>query len=166
MYLFSSLKHVVLVDLATTGIIYLYFADIRDANKAHSKVQNIHRDWSVQYIAITQLAKKRMPESMDFPPVSVYEGQVMVKAEFFGPRQRFDTGSIGHLIKEMLENYGDIMAYNVSLAESQTVAVRAEYYDTAAADSALAYLNGFKIGVRYNSVLISRRQLIEGGLYS
>lgn len=80
--------------------------------------------------------------------MSVYEGQVVVKAEHAGPRERFDVRSIGHLIKEILENYGDIMAFELNLAEPPVVAVRAEFFDTGSADSALVHLDGFKIGVR------------------
>ena len=145
---FSSLKHVVLAHSTRTGSILVHFSDIRDAHKAYSKAQATRHDWQIQYTAATDFARERLTGNASHVPVSVYEGQVVVKAEHAGPRERFDVRSIGHLIKEILENYGDIMAFELNLAEPPVVAVRAEFFDTGSADSALVHLDGFKIGVR------------------
>ena len=90
---------------------------------------------------------KYQPESLKYSPLSLYGGQVIIKADFTGPRQRFDPGTIGHLIKELLENYGELMGFEAGVMSLTIATYRAEFYDIAAADSALAYLNGFKIGV-------------------
>lgn len=134
------------------GSIFVNFTDIRDAQKAYAKVQSVHGDWSVEYIAGTKPGIRNPTESLKYAPLSMYAGQVIIKADFTGPSQRFDPGTIGHLIKELLENYGEIMGFETSMKNLPIAAYRAEFYDTAAADSALAYLNGFRIGV---CVLIS-----------
>lgn len=101
----------------------------------------------MQYIAGTKSGIKKQPESLKYAPLSMYAGQVSVKADFTGLSQRFDPMTIGHLIKELLENYGEIMGFETSMEKRPIATYRAEFYDTAAADSALAYLNGFRIGV-------------------
>lgn len=129
------------------GSIFVNFTDIRDAQKAYAKVQSVHGDWSVQYISGTKPDIKNQSERLKYVPLSVYAGQVTIKVDFTGSSQRFDPGTIGHLIKELLENYGEIMGFETSMKNLPIATYRAEFFDTAAADSALAYLNGFRIGV-------------------
>ena len=88
-----------------------------------------------------------MDENKSHGSVSAYEGQVIVKAEYTGKQERFDLLSISCLMKEILENYGEVMAFELSLVERPVVAVRAEFFDTSSADNALVHLNGFKIAV-------------------
>ena len=138
-----------LSELASAGIFYLKFSDIRDADKAYAKVESIREKWNAQHIGAKQFAVKHQPECLKYLPISMFEGQILVTAHFAGPRQRFDAGSIGHLIKELLENYGDVMAYEVGIVRAPTATYRAEYYNATVVDNALANLNGFKIGVSY-----------------
>ena len=145
--MFVSLSHVVLSDLAAAGTVYVKFADIRDADKIYSKAQTAHEKWSVRHIGPRHFVMKYQPESLKYTPVSMYEGQVLITADFAGPRQRFDAGSIGFLIKELLQNYGDVMAYEVGMIRMPVATYRAEYYDVTAVQNALSNLNGFKIGV-------------------
>lgn len=144
---FSSLKTLALADLVISGIIYANFTDIRDAQKAYAKVQNVRVDWKIQYIAATKWVLKNRSDDSNYIPLSLYEGQVIVKADFSGPRQQFNARSIGQLIKELLENYGEIMGYDAGFMKPPTATYRAEFFNSAATDSALTYLNGFRIGV-------------------
>lgn len=141
------MKHLVLRDLDPIGSIFVNFTDIRDAQKAYAKVQSVHGDWSVQYIVGTKPGIKNQQESLKYAPLSVYAGQVVIKTDYTGPNQRFGPGTVGHLVKELLENYGELMAFETSMKNLPIATYRAEFYDTAATDSALAYLNGFRIGV-------------------
>jgi hypothetical protein len=145
--IFSSLKDLALVDLVAAGRIYVNLTDIRDAHKAYAKVQSHRKDWNVQYIAGIKYLTTQQPDSSAYAPLPLYGGQVIVKADFSGPRQHFNASCIGHLIREMLENYGEIMGYEACLSKHPTTTSRAEFFNTAATDSALSYLNGFKIGV-------------------
>lgn len=104
-------------------------------------------DWKIQYIAATKWVLQNRSDDSNYVPLSLYEGQVIVKADFSGPRQQFNARSIGHLIKELLENYGEIMGYDAGFMKPPTATYRAEFFNSVATDSALAYLNGFKIGV-------------------
>ena len=145
--IFSSVKNLALTDLATAGIIYLNFTDIRDAHKAFAKVQSHRTDWNVQYIIGSEFITNQQSNGPEYIPLSMFAGQVVVKADFSGPRQRFNAASIGHLIKELLENFGKIMGYEAGLSKHPVAAYRAEFCNTVAAESALGYLNGFRIGV-------------------
>lgn len=145
--IFSSLKDLALVDLAAAGRIYLNLTDIRDAHKAYAKVQSHRKDWSVQYIAGAKSYTKPQPDGSIYMPLPLYDGQVIVRADFSGPRQHFNASCIGHLIRELLENYGEIMGYEACLSKHPTATCRAEFCNTTATDSAISYLNGFKIGV-------------------
>lgn len=133
--------------MSLNGTIFVNFTDIRDAHKAYAKVRSVHIEWSVQYIAGTKGGLKYQAESLNYTPLSMYGGQVVIKAEFTGPRQRFDAGTIGYLIKELLENYGELMGFEANTANELIGIYRAEFYDITAVGSALAYLSGFKIGV-------------------
>lgn len=113
-----------------SGTIHVNFTDIRDTTKAYVKIRSVRETW------------------------------VVVKADFSGPRQRFDSGTIGHLVKELLENYGEVMAYESGMAEPPLAAFRAEYYDVVATEKAVAALDGFRIGVSGFPLLTEESRLI------
>ena len=144
------MRHVVLSDLLLTGKIYISFADIRDASKAYDMIQSIRQDWNVQHITTGQLSAQGQLEGLICPSESSYEGQVVVKADYSG-HGLFHVGDIGSLIKELLANYGEVMAYSTNHATPPVVTYRAEFYSTIAADNALAHLNGFKLAVRVST---------------
>ncbi|SLM35773.1 meiosis protein mei2 [Lasallia pustulata] len=143
-YIFPSLKHLLVDDLVTSGTIYVNFTDIRDTTKAYVKIRSVRATWNAQYLPAKLFASKLRPDR--FLYTLLCEGQVIVKADFSGPRQRFDSGTIGHLVKELLENYGEVMAYESGMAEPPLAAFRAEYYDVVATEKAVAALDGFRIG--------------------
>ena len=163
-YVFLSLKHLLVNDLVTSGTIYVNFTDIRDTTKAYVKIRSARATWSVQYLAAKQFVSKLRPER--FLYTLLCEGQVIVKADFSGPRQRFDGGTISHLLKELLENYGEVMAYESGMAEPPLAAFRAEYYDVIATEKAVAALDGFRIGVSSSLLLSEDPRLTWTGLHS
>lgn len=90
---------------------------------------------------------KRNPGSPSL--ASAYDGQVTVRAQYGGQKHQFNTGNIRQLVKELLDNYGDIKVFReLDAAEPPIVEFYADYYDTAAAEVAVLSLHGFKIGVR------------------
>lgn len=131
------------------------FGDIRDAHKALIKVQSIHMNWAVEFITGAKYSSS-----------SLYAGQVLITADFTGPRNRFDPVTVGHMIKELLENYGEIMGFQAGVKTILNATYRAEFYDTGSADLALAYLNGFRIAVGVLKSKFCKRLLTPPGLHS
>ena len=126
---------------------YITFTDIREAFKASSHIANVRDGWDVSILSTARLATKELPQGLLKSGASLYDGQIIVKADFSGPYQRFDAPSIRHLVRELLENYGEIMAYEADIVCPPVVMFRVEYYDSVAANNAVVHLNGFKVGV-------------------
>lgn len=145
--MFPSLRGLVLIDLTTSGIIYVGFTDIRDCQRAFHKAKKLRIEWATHYLPSNQFDMKRDPGSTF--SASVDEGQVTVRAHYGGLNHRSDTGTIRQLVKELLDNYGDIKVFRKhETGEPAIVEFHAEFYDTAAAEVAVVALDGFKIGVR------------------
>ena len=135
-------------ELAVTGLFYVRFADIRDSDKAYLTIQTHRREWNVQYILPKQFASKFHPEKLRLTPVSKYEGQVLVTAEYAGLPQCFDALATGHRIKETLEEYGCVTAFQMGMVTDSVAAYRAEYSNVNTIDNALSRLNGSHLAVR------------------
>lgn len=137
-------------ELAVTGLFFVRFADIRDSDKAYSTIKAHRREWNVQYILPKQFASKFHPEKLRLFPVSKYEGQVLVKAEYAGLPQFFDAVATGHRIKEALEKYGCVIAFQTAMVKDSVAAYRAEYCNVNTIDNALSRLNGSCFAVSSN----------------
>ena len=135
-------------ELAVTGLFYVRFADIRDSDKAHMIINAHRREWNVQYILPKQFASKFHPEKLRLSPVSMYEGQILVRAEYSGLPQFFDAVATGHRIKEALERYGCVIAFQLGMVKDSVAAYRAEYSNVNTIDNALSCLNGSYFAVR------------------
>ena len=135
-------------ELAVTGLFYVRFADIRDSDKAYLTIQTRRREWNVQYILPKQFASKFHPEKLRLSPVSKYEGQVLVTADYVGLPQFFDALATGHRIKETLEEYGYVTAFQMGMVTDSVAAYRAEYSNVNTIDNALSRLNGSHLAVR------------------
>ena len=129
-------------ELAVTGLFYVRFADIRDSDKAYLTIQTHRREWNVQYIFPSQFALKFHPGKLRLSPVSKYEGQVLVTAEYAGLPQFFDALATGYRIKEMLEEYGYVTAFQMGMVTDSVAAYRAEYSNVNTIDNGLSRLNG------------------------
>ena len=81
---------------------------------------------------------------------SDFEGHIFVTAFYTGDRHTFDMGTIVCLVKDILENFGDLMTCQVGLANFPNVTLRAEFYDTTSAEKAVTQLNGFKLAVSFD----------------
>ncbi|MCJ1337092.1 hypothetical protein MMC09_002371 [Bachmanniomyces sp. S44760] len=141
--LYPTLKQLLYIDLASAGIIYVGFADLRDANKAYSTILSTNGTWRARFISAQEYASKQRPE--DDLPVALHEGRVVVIATYTGPPHRFDAACIGHLVKELLENYGDLVRYDVIHISPPNVTLCAEYFSSASARLAVSSLDAFKI---------------------
>ncbi|KAL8944397.1 MAG: hypothetical protein Q9216_000448 [Gyalolechia sp. 2 TL-2023] len=142
---FQSRKDLVLENLSLTGTVYVSFTDIRDAIEAFTALREVRKDWLVQYLPIPSHGPHYQADCGSSQLASKYEGQLCVKAEFSGPSEYFNLETMSRLILDLLNNYGDIMAYDALIAIRPVVAYRAEFFDTKNADHAKAHLNGFRI---------------------
>ena len=134
-------------ELAVTGLFYLRFADIRDSDKAYSILRTNRGKWDIQYILPNEFMVKFNPKGCHFSPVSKYEGQVLVKAEFAGLPHFFDTVAVGHRVKEALEKYGCVIAFEMGVIKESVSAYRAEYSNINATNNAVLRLNGSSLAV-------------------
>ena len=146
-------------ELAVTGLFYVRFADIHDSDKAYSTISTDRPDWNVQYILPKHFSMKFHPEKSRFSPASKYEGQVLVKAEYAGLPQFFDAVAVGHCIKEELEKYGCITAFQMGMVKDSVAAYRAEYSNVNTIDKAVSRLNCSRLAVRFPT---ANRVLADG----
>ena len=138
-------------ELAVTGLFYVRFGDIGDTDKAYSTIKAYRREWDVRYILPEQFALKSRPEKFRSSPVSNYEGQVLVKAEYTGPPQHFDAVAIGHRVKEAIENFGCIVAFESFRVKAMVATYRAEYSSVNTTENAFSRLSGSGFAVRFSS---------------
>ncbi|KAL9018574.1 MAG: hypothetical protein Q9185_004129 [Variospora sp. 1 TL-2023] len=141
---FRSLKGLVLDNLSLTGTFYVNFTDIRDAIESITALRRDCSNWVVQYNSLP-LHGLHHHEACG---THVVEGQLLVQANFSGPPMYFDLGTVSRLILDMLNNYGDIMAYDAVIAVYPLVAYRVEFFDTRDAERAIIHLHGFRLAVR------------------
>ena len=125
-------------------------------------MQTVRSDWKVSWIGTPQYFATQTPGQI--LPALAYDGQIVVKADYAGPASHFNANSIGIFVKEVLENYGEIMAIEAIQVASPSAMYRAEYYNSAAVSNALGALQGFKIAVRRCS-LCFQDALIRSALH-
>lgn len=135
----------ILESLSLTGTVYVSFTDVRDAIEIVSALQNFRGHWLAQYLPVPSYAIDVQRVSLNSISAPQFEGQLVVKAEFSGPAIYFNIDTVGRLILDLLNNYGNIMAYEVIHSMHPVVAYRAEFYDIKDADHAMVHLNGFRI---------------------
>lgn len=83
---------------------------------------------------------------MEIPPL-VYEGQVLVTADHGGPDGLFDPNRVGIVVKEVLDNFGSIMAMETTTMTTQSATYRAEFCDSTSVNDVLTHLQDFRIAV-------------------
>ncbi|KAL9587557.1 MAG: hypothetical protein Q9212_000134 [Teloschistes hypoglaucus] len=162
---YQSLRHLVLESLSLTGTVYVSFTDVRDAIEVVSALQEFRSQWLAQYLPVPSYAIDLQHVRLSSISAPQFEGQLMVKAEFSGPAIYFNISTVGRLILDLLNNYGNIMAYEAVHTMYPIVAYRAEFYEIKHADHAMVHLNGFRIAACTMSVAPYRGEgpLIIGG---
>ena len=73
-----------------------------------------------------------------------------MKAEYVGMPQHFDAVAIGHRIKEALEKYGCIVAFESGMVKASVAAYRAEYSNVNSIGNALSRLDGSSFAVNFS----------------
>ncbi|MCJ1435175.1 hypothetical protein MMC27_004546 [Xylographa pallens] len=136
-------KLVVISKLTTEGFIFVRFSDLRDAKQAYSTLKHTQTDWLMQFVDVKYFVLNYKPHELAI--TSDFEGQIQVTALCEGKALRFNPQLIAHLVKEMLGNYGDLMAFSIYSVTHPSITVLAEYYDVEAAEKAVMQLNGFRV---------------------
>ena len=130
-------------ELLLTGSIYVSFGDIRESIQAYAKVKDMRPTWSIDFIGTPKyFTKQNMPT-----PGIVFEAQLLIKADYGGPPEQFCPNGIGIVIKELLENFGEVMAMALVQDTAPLASYRVEFYNAATTTPVLSNLQGFKIAV-------------------
>lgn len=141
---FSSQTQLCLNDLALTGRVYIKFADIRDAENAYAWVDS---QWNARYISPMDFATKTRPDDLRRSPVSLYEGQVMITAEFTRSPDYHEIDATGKFISTLVAVYGTVMAFDIRPVTQWEVSYRMEFCDLRAIEKALINLRYLKFDV-------------------
>ena len=128
---------------------YAFFSDIRDSTQACATLRQLRRDWVVEYFPAQLSSYTLNPERGTFlnSSFSKYEGQLFARANPASPPGQFPLYSISHLILDLLSNYGNIMAYETTMASDLVICYRVEFFDAEATERAIEHLNGFNVAV-------------------
>lgn len=130
---------------AESGRLYLKFGDLRDAQKTYSQLQG-----SQGMIVCTYLSPRELAlcfDHGDLSQISNYEGHVVVTAFMGGPVQSFNVPMVADAVKGLLRSCGDYAGCYVDLSLVTRLSFRVEFFNLAAADQAVAGLNGLRVGV-------------------
>lgn len=131
-------------------MIYVKFIDIRETDKAFATIRHGEAHLAVQHITPSEFAIKCQNTNLKQKPVSTHEGQILVQARYHGKAQRFDVAALSHLVKEVLDHCGEIMAFRVEMAEEGLASFRVEYFDISCVEHALPYVEGRTLEVSCN----------------
>ena len=137
------MKHLGINEVLLVTSVYVSFGDIRDSLGAYKKVKESRAGWKVEFIA-TAVYYTRQNYVL---PAIVFEAQVLVKALYGGPIEQFDSNGIGVVVKELLENYGEVMAMDTVEDPLPIASFRVEFYNINTTQAVLYALQGFKIAV-------------------
>ena len=136
---------IVVTELVTKGIIYVKYADLRDARQIWSALKYSQVDCHVQYISARQFISTWKPQELSY--TSEFEGRVLVSSIFSERRCSFDVRATLSGIRQTLEKYGDIALFEVKALVFPSLTICVEYYSIGAAETAIAQLNGSKLAV-------------------
>ena len=138
----------VLADLDFADVVYAKFGDIRDARQAYDSVQQASEGWNISYIEPKLFAAKNSTTDL---PVSNFEGQILVKVTPSVLPHILDNINLRKALKEILQEFGEVMALEPENDDGMAIFYRAEYFDTLPVKDALSLLNNRSIGVSYRS---------------
>ena len=123
-----------ITDLATRGVIYVHYTDIRDARTAFVDLRQNQPGWCVEFISKARFVDVHHPGQTvdgDGP-----EARVMATAICDGPRQAFDARQVAKMVTEFLTSFGELLSWKIASTNFPCLAVQADYYDMMAAATA------------------------------
>lgn len=142
---------IIITNLATEGVIYVQFVDLRDARDAYTMLKN-KSTWIAQYISPKHFIVQFKPD--DLAKTSDFEGQLTVKVLYVGQQRDCDAQHTAYLVKDLLDNYGGLASYNICALAFPMFTFRVEFYDVNAADLAARFLNGYKVAVSISGLWV------------
>jgi hypothetical protein len=139
----------VLNELDTAGNVFLKFGDIRDADKAALKVNHTRPQWHADCVEPRQFSTKYGAGGSN---VSRFEGQIRIAAILNGPEERFDVGSLSRVVKELLEEYGEVVTMMIDERGARAIYYRAEFFNATIVKTAVRAMNHRDLAVSFRPV--------------
>ena len=134
-------------ELSARGVVFLIFADIRDAEKAFSD-QSLRR---VRYLSLFDLLQRESFKDQSYMTEHASEGQIIIQLDYFGHARQFDELQLTHAAKNMIDRFGDVLAFQVMVSGDSKLTIKVEYYDTRNAHDLLSNKDEFKLPVSLRS---------------
>lgn len=143
----------VISELESKGTVYAQFTDIRDARSAFLELPTSQPGWMVDFVSAKEFTAVLNPagklETTDF------EGRIVASAYCEGPRRSFELDAVVTLVKDLLQTFGELLAFKVPVATFPTLVIHAEYYDSTEAENALR-LSGVRLAVSNSDLNLQR----------
>ena len=144
---YPSLLGLITSGVASEGVVYLRFADLRDAVRAFAAAQSNTTKLAVQYITPMHFANKHQTRSFCQTPISSYEGQLIVFLTFVGHTEQYESDRVILSAKEALGCYGDVMILRDLHSDLADLVLRVEFYNIHAAATVFTHKDSLKIPV-------------------
>ena len=136
---------IVVTELVSNGIVYVKYADLRDARQVWSALKYSQVDCHVQFISARQFVSMWKPQVLH--DISDFEGQLLITSDFSGKRSSFDARRTFLGIQKIFKKYGEIELFDVKALVYPSMTICISYYNFRAAETAICKLNGFKFEV-------------------
>ena len=138
-------------DLLTRGIVYVRFADIRDADKAYSDALPGH----ARHMNPSDLSSSQHFSGPVYQTAAAHEGQLIVRLTYLGHAQHFNDESLKRAALQILEKAGEIMAIKVVVLEIPRLTLQVEFFSIKAVDELVRCKSGVKIPVSQNDWILN-----------
>jgi hypothetical protein len=138
---FLTMRGPILVELATTGTMYVGFTDSRDATKAFEKIQARHPNWEIHPLTAEEYGKKSNESASHF------KGQIDAKVTWDPANPELNLTKVAFSFKTLLMTFGDLKGLQSVPMGPGRLDVVAEFYDSRAVGNAVRTLNGSFVDV-------------------
>ena len=132
--------------MASHGVIYVSFSDLREATAAYEKVLRQFPDWRLQPLTAKEFSSKF--DASRVHSVSNFEGHIYASVFYNGRNGGVDGRSVSHAFKNLIGTFGDIRAFKtIPTNQENVIDVFVEFFDTRVADNVVSTLNGSSVDV-------------------
>jgi hypothetical protein len=145
-------KLIVTTDLLDDGVIYAKFADIRDAQKAFAVLRKTQPGWQTTFCGNKEFIYHFNPEDLHL--TTEFEGQVIVTVtvSFGADYEAFNIEFLKASVKDVLQNFGEIKAFDSIPTEIPGLMLRVEFFDASVVEKVVSGVDGYKFGGLYFTV--------------
>ncbi|PGH27933.1 hypothetical protein AJ80_00483 [Polytolypa hystricis UAMH7299] len=141
---YATIKGLVLTELSSSGLVYVGFTDMREAENAKAKVARLHPAWRMHMLTAKEFAHKL--EETNATATSDFEGQVLATVGYNGFNPGIDGRAVSHAFKRILDTFGDIRVFHcLPTGQGTVVAFHIEFFDTNVAENVVIALNGASV---------------------